>query len=163
MLRFFRIDERLLHGQVLVGWGARLGIDHYVVVDAELAASPWEQELYASGVPDGTETLFLSPEEAVRRFEELDGRPGTGALLTRDTGAMRRLAGAGLLEGRRINIGGLHAAPGRRRVLDYVYLSHEQEADLRAIRGRVASVAARDLPTTPAVALEALLGSDARD
>lgn len=163
MLTLFRIDERLLHGQVLVGWGARLGIDHYVVVDEDLAESPWEQELYASGLPAGTEAMFLTPDEAARRFRELDARPGKGGVLTRGTSAMRRLAAAGLLEGRRVNIGGLHSAPGRRKVLDYVYLGAEQEADLEEIRSRAASVMARDLPTAPAVGLDELLGSRARD
>ena len=36
-LDLFRIDERLLHGQVIVGWGMRLHIDYYVIVDDEVA------------------------------------------------------------------------------------------------------------------------------
>lgn len=163
MLTLFRIDERLLHGQVLVGWGARLGIGYYVVVDDRLADSEWEQELYASGIPDEAEALFVTPDDAVRRFEELDARPGTGALLTRGTSAMRRLAVAGVLEGRCVNLGGLHAGPGRRKVLDYVYLSEEEEADLEEIRARAGSLTARDLPTAPSVELDQLLGSRAGD
>jgi PTS system mannose-specific IIB component/fructoselysine and glucoselysine-specific PTS system IIB component len=47
----FRVDERLIHGQVVVGWGERLHIQQIVVVDDQLRESPWEQELYCLGVP----------------------------------------------------------------------------------------------------------------
>ncbi len=152
-----RVDERLLHGQVLVGWGTRLSLDYYVVVDDQLAATSWEQELFAAGVPHGLEVIFLSVRDAVQEWERIGERPGRGALLTRGTHAMRELAEAGLLEGRRVNVGGLHDAPDRRRALAYVHLSPAEERDLRAIEARVESVTARDLPTSPEVPLEKLL------
>lgn len=152
-----RIDDRLIHGQVLVGWGARLGIDHYVVVDDTLADSAWEQELYASALPGGVTVEFIPSLEAVRRFEELGDRGDRVAVLTRGTRAMRDLAEAGHLDGRRVNVGGLHDGPSRERVLDYVYLGAEERADLEAIAARAARVSARDLPTATEVALDALL------
>lgn len=153
----FRVDERLIHGQVVVGWGMRLGIRYYVVVDDEVAASGWEQELYASAVPDDVRIDFVTVDEAARRFAELDARNGPGALITRDTRAMRALADAGLLRGHRINIGGLHAGPGRRRALDYVYVGATEEEDLERIADRARRVSARDLPTAREVGLEEIL------
>jgi PTS system mannose-specific IIB component/fructoselysine and glucoselysine-specific PTS system IIB component len=156
-ISLFRIDERLLHGQVVVGWGRRLEIAYYVVVDDLLVESEWEQELYASGLPAGTAVSFVSVADAVDRFPELDANPGRGALLTRGTLAMRRLAAAGLLTDRRVNIGGLHAEIGRRRALDYVFLKADEAEDLRTIRQQAASVSARDLPTSREVSLDEVL------
>lgn len=160
-LEVARIDERLLHGQVVVGWGERLGVDHYVVVDDELAGSTWEQEMYATGVPAAAEVEFLDVEAALERFGELDGRAGTGMLLTRGTGAMRRLASAGHLEGRPVDVGCLGASSGRSRALDYVHLSDEEAEDLVSIAEHGASVAGRDLPDARRVPLSELL--DARE
>ncbi len=155
-IHLWRIDDRLLHGQVLVGWGGQLALDFYVVVDDPLAESAWEQDLYRTGAPEGVQVFFLSVPEALERLPELEGRSGRGALLTRETRTMRRLAESGLLEGRRVNVGGIHAAPGRRRALDYVYLGRAEEDDLREIRRRSAGVSARDLPTSPEVSFEEL-------
>lgn len=139
----------------------RLRLDHYLVVDDALAESDWEQELYLAGLPEGSEAGFASVADAEDRFREMDGRPGRGALLTRGTRAMRSLAESGLLEGRRVNIGGLHAGPGRTRFLDYVHLRPEEQEDLRVIASRVRRVTARDLPSSREVDLGALLaGSD---
>ena len=140
-LVLFRIDERLLHGQVIVGWGMRLGIEHYVVVDDGLAGSDWEKDLYSAGLPDGVSADFLSVGETIERFTELDERSGHGAILTRGTQQMRALAEAGHLLGRKVNLGGLHAAEGRRRVLPYVYLTPDEAEDLRAIARALAGAA----------------------
>lgn len=152
-----RIDERLLHGQVVVGWGERLGLRWYVVADDELSGSAWEQEIYAAGLPEGAEARFLTVEEAVEALPSLDDRPEPGAVLTRGTGAMRRLAEAGALEGRPVNLGCLAGAPGRREALSYVHLSPEEAEDLRAMARAGASVSARDVPGARTVPLEEVL------
>ena len=152
-LELVRIDERLIHGQVLVGWGRLLDLEFYVVVDDALAASAWEQELWASALGEEEDAEFLEVEEAVRRFAEVGARPERGALLTRDTATMRALAERGCLDGRAVNVGGVYAATGRRKILDYVHLSPEETEDLRAI-GKHASVSARNLPTAPEVRLD---------
>jgi PTS system mannose-specific IIB component/fructoselysine and glucoselysine-specific PTS system IIB component len=156
-LVLFRIDERLLHGQVIVGWGMRLGIDYYVVVDDDLAGSEWEQDIYSAGLSDRTTTEFVPVEEAVARFEELDGKKGRGALLTRGTAEMRRLAEAGALRDRRVNLGGLHATGDRRRALTYVHLTHSELEDLKVIQEASTGVTARDLPTGKEVTLAGLI------
>jgi PTS system mannose-specific IIB component/fructoselysine and glucoselysine-specific PTS system IIB component len=156
-LVLFRIDERLLHGQVIVGWGMRLGIDYYVVVDDDLAESDWEQDLYSAGLPDRTSAEFVSVTQALERFKELDARQGRGALLTRGTAEMRCLAEAGFLSDRRINLGGLHTSEGRRSVLSYVCLTPEEADDLRAIQMASSRLTARDLPAGREVELKDLI------
>lgn len=131
-----------------------------MVVDDELAESTWEQELYAAGVLEDAELFFMGIKEAIRRFSEFQDRSRPGALLTRGTSAMRALAEAGLLEGKRVNVGGLHHAPGRRQAADYVFLGPEEAADLRAISERVEAVSARDVPTAPRVSLARLLDAE---
>jgi PTS system mannose-specific IIB component/fructoselysine and glucoselysine-specific PTS system IIB component len=156
-LVLFRIDERLLHGQVIVGWGMRLGIDYYVVVDDDLATSDWEQDIYSAGLADRTAVEFVSVAETVQHFPKLDAREGRGALLTRGTEGMRALAEAGLLSGKRVNLGGLHGTGSRRRVLTYVHLDPDEEEDLKVIHGASSGVTARDLPTGREVGLEDLI------
>lgn len=156
-LDLFRIDERLLHGQVIVGWGMRLGLERYVVVDDDLATSDWEQDLYAAGLPPEASVVFLSEADVPTRLPELIRAPGAGAVLTRSTAAMRKIAEAGLLDGRRVNVGGLHDSAGRRKVLRYVALRPDEADDLRAIAAAGARVSARDIPTSRQVSLSELL------
>lgn len=156
-IEVYRIDERLLHGQVVVGWGRRFGIEFYVVVDDRIAGTAWERELYASALPAGVESFFLTVEDAIRQLPELEGRGDVGMALTAGTAEMRRLGEAGLLAGREVNLGGLHATEGRERLLDYLFASPSEMQDIRALGELAGSVSARDLPGSPRIGLRRLL------
>jgi PTS system mannose-specific IIB component/fructoselysine and glucoselysine-specific PTS system IIB component len=153
----FRIDERLIHGQVVIGWGNQLRPDRYIVVDDELAESDWEQDLYRLGA-DGVDVVFASLAEARARIVEWRAEPTRSILLTADVATMRRLAEGGLLEGESVNVGGVHHGPGRSKLLTYIHLSDEERRDLEAIAAAGAEVSARDLPDAHRVSLNSLLG-----
>ena len=38
-VELYRIDDRLIHGQVVVGWGQPMGLGFIALVDDEVAAS----------------------------------------------------------------------------------------------------------------------------
>ncbi|HEX7119637.1 MAG TPA: PTS sugar transporter subunit IIB [Longimicrobiales bacterium] len=153
----YRVDERLIHGQVVVGWGTRLNPDLIVVVDDELAHSEWEQELYGLGLPPEVEARFDDVAGARRHLDAWRSGERRVIILTRDVRTMVELAGGGLLRGEQVNIGGIHHAPGRRAVLPYVYLREDEERDLEALEAEGAEVSARDLPGSRRVGLAELL------
>ena len=154
----YRVDERLIHGQVVVGWGTRLHPDRIVVVDDELALSDWEQELYTLGLPEEISASFFSVEGARDRLDDWGANDERILLLTRNLDTMRRLGADGALAGREINLGGIHHAPGRDRVLPYVFLGAREREDIRALLDDGAQVVARDLPTTRGTDAQQLLG-----
>lgn len=153
----YRVDERLIHGQVVVGWGAVLRPERIVVVDDELAESPWEQELYAMGVPSEIVADFQSVADAVAQLPALQASEERAILLTRDIATMNRLAEARLLEGAEVNIGGIHHAPGRTQALRYVFLSDAERRRLEALSERGVHVVARDVPSARGVELDELV------
>lgn len=152
----FRVDERLIHGQVVVGWGGPLHADRIVVADDEIAASPWEQELYCLGVPPEIEAVFVTVDEARRRIPEWKGGRRV-IVLVRDVATARRVAEGGVLAGEEVNLGGIHHAEGRTRVLPYLHLGPGDGDALREIAASGAEVSARDLPATRKVMLDELL------
>ena len=153
----FRVDERLIHGQVVVGWGSQLQPDRYVVVDDALVASAWERELYALGVPEGTEALFVDLASARIHLGEWRTSTLRTILLTRDLGTMAALAGGGALAGEEVNLGGIHFSTGREEVLPYLFLSPDDRVALHQIAVQGMAVSARDLPGSGRVPLEDLL------
>ena len=152
----FRVDERLIHGQVVIGWGHELRPDRYVLVDDELAGSEWEQELYRLGAGD-SDVVFVDVEEARRRLQEWREDAARAIVLTRDVATMRRLAEGGRLVGEKVNLGGIHHGPERVEVLRYLHLTEEDRRDLKALAEQGVEVSARDLPDAPKVGIAALL------
>ncbi|HEX6910224.1 MAG TPA: PTS sugar transporter subunit IIB [Longimicrobium sp.] len=154
-----RVDERLIHGQVVVGWGGPLHADRIVVVDDDIAASPWEQELYCLGVPPEMEASFSSVADARPQLAGWRSGGRRVIVLVRDAGTALRLAEGGLLDGEEVNLGGIHHADGRERVLPYLHLSDGDRETLRKIAATGAAVSARDLPASRKVTLEELVGT----
>lgn len=151
-----RVDDRLVHGQVVVGWGRPLDLNRIVLVDDEVRQSPWEQELYRMAAPSEIAMDFLSPVEAAPRLmgwqagkERVLVLVGTivaaAELLRRSPGGLHRL-----------NLGGIHAGPGRRERLRYLYLSDEELALLERMAERGLEVSAQDVPTSRPVPLKDL-------
>lgn len=152
-----RIDDRLIHGQVVVGWGQPLGVKFIVLVDDAVAESDWEQELYRMGVPPEMEVRFHSADEAARLLDGYRTEPRPGILLTGDIATMQRLVDHGGV--RDVNVGGIHHRAGRTQHLRYVFLTADEEASLRALAARGAVVTAQDVPAARAVPLDELLSS----
>jgi len=153
----FRVDERLVHGQVVVGWGSQLRPNQYVVVDADLAKSQWEQELYALGVPGGIQVEFSTPGEAREELVSWRESERRTILLTRDLDTLLELARGGTLQGESLNLGGLHLRKGREEILPYLFLDQSDKDTLRSLAEEGLRISAQDLPGSPKVTLESLL------
>lgn len=151
-----RVDDRLVHGQVVVGWGRPLDLQRIVLVDDEVRASDWEQELYRMAAPPEIKVEFASAAEAASRLAGWDaGRERVlvlvGAIAT--AADLQRRAPGTL---RKLNLGGIHAGNGRRERLRYLYLSEEELAMLQRLAREGLEVSAQDVPTSRPVALKEL-------
>src|SRR5213593_4964671 len=92
-LALYRIDDRLIHGQVVVGWGQPLDVSFIVLVDDEVSSSDWEQDLYRMGVPPQIEVIFASVDQAAQLFSTWEGDERVGILLVGDIDTAVALAG----------------------------------------------------------------------
>jgi mannose/fructose/N-acetylgalactosamine-specific phosphotransferase system component IIB len=152
----FRIDDRLIHGQVVIGWGRPLGIDLMILVDDQVARSTWEQELYRMAVEPDIEVRFATIAEATAQMNDWQTNGQRALMLTGDVETMAALHAANPGVVRRINLGGIHHRPGRRERLPFVYLTDQELRALNALEEGGAVITAQDLPTTPPVALRSL-------
>src|SRR5437660_1329114 len=101
-----RVDDRLIHGQVVVAWGQRMNPQRIWVVDDAVATSDWERELVESSAPDITVRVCSVADAAAAWAGERDAEGGA-FLLVRDLRVALRLVRAGAAPSR-LNLGGLH-------------------------------------------------------
>lgn len=154
-VQLYRVDDRLIHGQVVVGWAQPLDVEFIVLVDDTVASSEWEQELYRMGVPPDMEVYFHTATDAVNALAGYRADRRRGIVLTGDIGTMARLVdGAAVTH---VNIGGIHSRPGRVQRMRYVFLSPDEEEQLRGLEARGVTVTAQDVPGAKPVALDDLL------
>ncbi len=155
-VELFRIDDRLIHGQVVVGWGQPMRLGFIALVDDEVATSEWEQELYRMGVPPEMDVYFATVEQAAVELEKWNADPRPGIVLTGDIETMARLIERSPKIAT-VNIGGLHHREGRGICLRYVYLTPDERAALRALQKRGVTVTAQDVPSARPMPLDDVL------
>jgi len=70
MITLTRIDGRLIHGQVTVGYTRRYGANYIVVTNNELAASTFQKNMMKMAAPAGTEIEIFSIDETAEIIKE---------------------------------------------------------------------------------------------
>jgi mannose/fructose/N-acetylgalactosamine-specific phosphotransferase system component IIB len=121
----YRIDERLIHGQVVVGWGNSLGLDRIVLANDKVAANPWERELCLACVPPEINATIDSVDQVINLIHQDGFREEKTILLVDSPFDILRMVERGVPMDW-VNVGGLHSRRGRRRILPYLYLSPEE-------------------------------------
>ncbi len=157
-VELYRIDDRLIHGQVVLGWARPLDVQLIVVVDDELAVSEWEQELYRMAVPPEMDVRFASVDDAARMHAGLVAGRARAIVLAGDVTTMRRFVDAVRASGTAakisgVNVGGVHHRAGRVQRMRYVFLTPDEEAALRALAASGVQVTAQDVPAAKPVTL----------
>jgi mannose/fructose/N-acetylgalactosamine-specific phosphotransferase system component IIB len=141
-----RIDDRLIHGQVVVAWGTALRLQRLVVVDDRSAANAWERELLASAAP-GVQVSVLTVAEAAAAWSAERDAPGSAMLLVCDLGTARAVVESGAAVPS-FTLGGLHYSPGKTKINEYVYLDDADREDARALLRRGVKLEVQDVPAT---------------
>jgi N-acetylgalactosamine PTS system EIIB component len=156
VISLVRVDNRLLHGQILEAWVPRLGADQVVVADDAAAASD---------LAKAAMTLCVPPELPVRilPLEKVDfatlAKPGPKILvLVRDVAGVVRARATGLVPSiaPRVNLGNIHFGPGRRQVTPSVFLTADELGALLDLARAGFAVEARAIPAEPPTGLDEL-------
>ena len=124
-----RIDDRLIHGQVTVGWSEQLRPDRILLANNAIAADSWQVRVYASTVPPGIEVSILPVSKVAARLFDNEHRAEQVLLLTGSPEEMAELVRLGIPISE-VNVGGLHFGPGKREMLPFVYVDRQ---DLKAL------------------------------
>jgi mannose/fructose/N-acetylgalactosamine-specific phosphotransferase system component IIB len=155
-VELFRIDDRLIHGQVVVGWGQPLDVGYIVLVDDAVAGSEWEQELYRMGVPPTMDVYFDTESEFASHYPRYAGDRRPGIVLTGTVASMLHIVES-VPAIKAVNLGGLHHQPGRRQRLRYVFLTDAEVDDLTRLAARGVTITAQDVPACRPIPLVEIL------
>lgn len=152
----WRIDDRLIHGQVVVGWCSQLPIKKLVVCDNEIATTDWEKELLLMAAPPDLPTQILTTQEIAERRNDFMNPTVLQMVLTKSPFIIEELMNLGLPI-TEINVGGLHFSDNRKEYLPYVFLTDEEAECFKRLGKKGVRVECRDLPGASSIDLIKLL------
>lgn len=128
-LQLARIDDRLIHGQVIHGWVPKLGSTLIAVADHHLAANPDEQFVARLAVPESVEVLFVTPAMLA---ETLANETRPVVILFRTPVEALEAIDHGFRP-EHLNLGNLHFEPGKLQLRKTFCCSSRELDALRSI------------------------------
>lgn len=131
-INVFRIDDRLIHGQIVTKWIKDAAAKMIMVVDDKAAGDKTQQMILKFAVPSGIKLEILTKQDAVTRVSE-DKTNTNVLMLVRNPKEANALVEMGLKVDTIIigNISNSKSEVGRTKLLDYIYV---EPADVDAIR-----------------------------
>jgi len=140
---YTRIDNRLLHGQVVQYWIPRLKVNRLLVADDAVAGNSALPIVYRMAVPD---RVAVDIARVVDLPRALAASPEVVTMvLLADVFDLVRAIGAGF-RCPTVTLGNVHASPDRERITDAVFLSRDEQAALALLTTRGVQVRIETLP-----------------
>lgn len=143
MIVLSRIDSRLIHGQVIEAWLPHLDVQRVIIADDEAANDPLARAAMALAVPPQVE-VQLRPVREVD-YCALSADAVRTLVLFRDVSAAVDARARGLPDGL-LNVGNVHAAPGREPVSQTVFLSADERELLQHLGASGMDVVIQAIP-----------------
>lgn len=140
-----RIDNRLIHGQVLEAWAPFVKADCIVVASDEVALNPLRKKLMAASVPREIPVIIGSLAEIAEFFSSSESSRRILLLFASPEAALQgyRL-GISFAE---LNLGNIPGGEGKRRVSCTLSLSDDDLSIFRQLEEYGVKVMARCLPS----------------
>ncbi len=146
-----RIDDRLLHGQVVVGWASALGLERVILANDRVAADKSLSAAIKAGVSPDMQVDVIDFEQAVKDMINGEYTSQKSMLVLESPGDALRLLHKGVSL-KKLHVGGLHFREGSEELLPYVFLSKWDRMALDEMVERGVRVSCQDIPsTTPVV------------
>ena len=129
-----RIDDRLIHGQVMTQWIQNASATEVVIVDDAVAKDSFLQMIMKSSMPAKIGWQVLSVKDAIDYLNGDDNGKRV-FVLVKTPGVLVSLADAGVNLGF-VNVGGMGAKVGRTTLYKNISTSSEENKDLRNLIDR---------------------------
>lgn len=151
-----RIDDRLIHGQVLVGWCNHYPIKRFIICDDKIAKNEWEKNLLLTCVPQNFQLQVLSTDETCKFINANMTSKDLTMILVNSPYRIKEMVEIELPV-KKINVGGIHYKENRKQYLFYLFLSPEEIEVFKELIDKGYVFECQDLPTNKKHDLEKIL------
>lgn len=95
-ISFIRIDDRIIHGQVVTRWMSERECDGIVAVDTPSANNPILSKMLKSAVPSPLKGFVLSEEEIIQKWDKIKNSKKKYFLIAKSPEVLQRIYNSGV-------------------------------------------------------------------
>jgi PTS system mannose-specific IIB component len=154
-----RVDDRLIHGQVMTKWSKGLGTNALFVIDNPTAKDSFMKDIFMmSAANSGMTIKVFSTDEAIEYWEKDNFEKYRAILLFKNIATVKEVIDKGLPI-KRLNIGGIAKTKEAKFVISSVGLKPADAELLKEIESKEVEVFFQTVPDTKALSLKDALKS----
>lgn len=142
-----RIDERLIHGQVMTAWLSHVKARRIIIVDDDVFNDDFMKQVLLLAAPVSTEVVILNVEKTAREIVDNNDDIPTILLYKTPTSVLKLLESGVDLQ--KVDIGNMGAKPGRNKICKNVYASDSEIELFEKIQNRNCILSIHMLPNDP--------------
>ncbi|HCM84694.1 MULTISPECIES: PTS system mannose/fructose/N-acetylgalactosamine-transporter subunit IIB [Enterococcus] len=152
---FTRIDDRLIHGQVMTAWVHETKANEIVIIDDEVAQDDFLKMIMSSSAPTGIKVLIFSEAAAIDYLQqEADGNKII--VLAKNPTVIQHIIDGGV-EINALNVGGMGARKDRSQLYRNISVSDAERQCFRTIKEKGVNVYVQVIPEEKSVNIEQYL------
>ena len=133
-----RVDDRLIHGQVMTSWLNYTGATKIVVIDDVTANDSFLTMIIKTLVPANIKTEVVREDACIAMVQALDERDKV-IMLAKTPAPYVMMAESGICLDK-VNIGGMGIKPGRKTIYKNISASEEEVSQLKALLAKKIAV-----------------------
>lgn len=122
-INFVRIDDRLLHGQVVTTWIKQYDIEQALIISKEVSEDQMRQTILKTVAPSGLKVVFFSPEKFIEVFKKVPIKRSTMLLFTNPTEVLECVTGR--VEIPFLNVGNMSKTPDNEKITPGIAVSEK--------------------------------------
>lgn len=149
-----RIDNRLIHGQVATQWCGVVGANLLLVANDAVSKDEFRQGLMNMAAPAYAQTRFFSIEKTCAIIDKASPAQKIAIICENPQDVLRLVKGGVPIK--KVNIGNMHMAEGKRQVATSVAVNDDDVACFKELQDLGVELEIKRVPDTPAESIDKL-------
>lgn len=141
-----RIDARLIHGQVATQWCGSVGANLLLVANDDVAGNDMRQGLMNMAAPSYAQTRFFTIEKTCAIISKASPQQHIAIICDCPQDVLRLVEGGVPIK--KVNIGNMHMADGKRQVATSVAVDDDDVACFKKLQDLGVELEIRRVPST---------------
>lgn len=128
----FRVDQRMIHGQVAIAWSKAVNPNHIILANDDVAKNPLQQSLLKIAAPKQVRLSMQTVDKVIGYLKKGLAPNENVFLLTQNIHDARRLFEGVLLNNyHNLNIGNMTFKEGGKKITEKIFASDQEIKDIQ--------------------------------
>lgn len=147
MIKFIRIDHRLLHGQVVFSWSKSLQINRILVVNDETANDEFKKMSLELSKPQGIKLNIFTVENTLTKISKIEALSENIMMIFGNTKDVRQFCES-YSNVKEINYGGIIKKEGSKQFSNAIFLTENEIEDAKVLKSMGIKQFMQQVPTS---------------